>query len=1007
MAWRELQYPGTCRCGAAVAVGQRADWQRGVRLLQGCPACGGEGAGQAQGSAGQAPQASVYGAASVAQARQALAAHLARLDPDQAKVAALRPADGDAVILATAGSGKTTALVGALADAVTAGMDPGGIVACTFTRKGADELRERLARLLPPGVMARFRHVGTYDSLAVRTMGAKDPARWNMARNLDLPQKGRGDAETREALPSKGLIWDAILTGRKEGLPGTGGRGLDLKDPEVAAYTLALDVARSAPGTDAEINARVRAAEVHLGLERLSEAWDLYKQVKAALGAWDFLDARHAFYRALTAGEVAGARWVLVDEAQDNTALDLACAVGLAQRGGGSLVLIGDVRQSIFEWRGGAPEILAERSRTARTLTMARNYRSGARIVRAGNLIAAGQPWSVGPDAVAARDTTGEVALSRHGDALLAAEAAADSILADGGDLSQVAVLCRTNAAAGLYEAALLQQGVPCVVVGGSAFFARREVQDALAYLTLSERDDAAALARAVRAPRTYLGAVYLAAVAQAPGATLPARLLNAAHAARGNGVAAARGFSAFLAGLRTPDLTLAERAERIATRLATGAKDVGGDAEQRGHLALALAQIARRFTSLADLLAFAERCVNATVTVGEDAAAPAGRVTISTIHKAKGREWARVFLDVTQGAFPHSRSAMEPRRMAEERRLFYVAVTRAKDRLDLTYCEEGLYPHTGGQSPFLGLVMPEVTPPEGGAPQGGGEPQGGAWAEVDVTPEGNGGENPDPSAEAERAILALIGPGREPSYADLARAVDRYGVEVAEAAAGLPSMADLAAVGIIARVDAMDASVDAAPAQTPILTDGEDRPSAGGAGWSPETWAAAVAVAEAGTAAEPAARPGAGGRYVEITTGDFAALLEPLGFTAREEAGQVVFAAGGERTHGQPAIKVYTSIPAAGEAAREVGEDSIKVAGLWHQNGDPKAFPLHKRLPYATRTRGWREAVLARVAEVSHLFAAEPCRRCGAPTVERSRRDGSGTFRGCVRFSLCKPHAA
>lgn len=1006
MGWMAARRPGSCNaCGAPFQSGARILW---TGQVAGCPACGGNQApaqAQAPGTtpadmdqpaqeAPVAPRAArpVVEAPSFHAAQRALEAHMARLDPDQRAVAALRPEHGNAQVLAGAGAGKTTATVAAVAGAVAEGVDPESIAVVTFTRKGGDELRERLARLVPPGTMSRFRHVGTYDSMACRWLSRRDPTLWDMARCIAVPGRASG-------VPAAATLWEAILTGRAEGVHGTGERGLEIDNPEVGAYILAVDVARSVPASAAEIDARVQAAEGALGLRRLYEAWSMFQRAKRALGAWDFLDARHAFYAALVAGEVAGARWVLVDEAQDNTALDLACATGLAQRAGGAVVLIGDVRQSIFEWRGADPEILATADRVlnARCLPMARNYRSGGRIVRAGNLIAAGQPWAVGPQSTVTRDLDGTLGITGHAEPMAAAMDVADAIRAEGGDLTRHAILCRTNAAAGVYEAALLQAGVPCVVVGGSAFFSRREVKDALAYLTLSEKDDVEALARAVRVPKTFLGRAFLDSVRLQAG-DMPTRIEAAGRAvARRSGTINARDLASFIRGLRA-EPSLARRAERVANRLATGAADVGaGNEDPKGTLARALAVVAARFEGVEALLAFAARCAADTLTVSDDQDAPAGRVTISTIHKAKGREWSHVVVDATEGAFPHSRSSESPRRMAEERRLFYVACTRAKEHLDLTWCEMGLYPNTGGPSPFLRLVAAEAgpTPPDLDDGPRGPDGDGGGL------PEGNSGENPDPSAEAERAIEAMVAmpatvAARPRStivddiladeYRVMAQEVAEAGVDAAERAHGLPSAADLAALGLV-------------PAEA-------DAPApAGASGWATEAWSAAQARAEAATAAEPAARPGSGGRYVQVTLDDFVGLLGPLGFTNREEGGQVVFAVTRQTSAGTATIKVYTSIPHAGAeaTAREVGEDSIKVAGVWRGPRDPKAFPLHKRLPYAARTRGWRLAVLARVAEVAALFTAATCRKCGAPTVERARRDGVGTFRGCCRYPHCK----
>jgi hypothetical protein len=93
-----------------------------------------------------------------------------------------------------------------------------------------------------------------------------------------------------------------------------------------------------------------------------------------------------------------------------------------------------------------------------------------------------------------------------------------------------------------------------------------------------------------------------------------------------------------------------------------------------------------------------------------------------------------------------------------------------------------------------------------------------------------------------------------------------------------------------------------------------------------------------------------------------------------------------------------------AGAEARPVGEDSMKVVGLWHHADDVEPRPLHKKLPYACRTRGWRVTLLARIEEVAAKFGAKVCNRCGAPLVERKSMRGDGAkFWGCVRFGACK----
>jgi DNA helicase-2/ATP-dependent DNA helicase PcrA len=976
------RFPGRCACGASFQRGAMIDYRGGA--VTGCPACGGggaRGAGRGGATGGGEPLPGGFAAPearraakaprrviptpSAEEARAALAALNARLDPDQTRFAAWRPGDGNLRALAGAGSGKTTASVALVGNLLASGVDPAGVIATTFTRKAAGELSERLARVVAPGAMSILR-VGTFHSLAGRIVARARPGLFAEGRNMD------GDRRV-DGIPSSSLLWEKILGwAGPEGLPGTAEEGLGLDEPDVRAYSLAIDVVRSRPLlTASEVEVAVRAAEVDTGLAHLSRAWGMYRRVKAATGAWDFADVIAALYAGLADGSITdGARVVIVDEAQDNSAIFLEIATLLARNGRGEVILVGDARQSIYGWRGAFPAMFrdADTRIGAATVALPSNYRSGSAIVALGNTVAAGRSWAVGEPSRAARDGEGTITVQGYGDVSEEADAVAADIAAaaaGGSSLDSIAILARTNAQAAAFEAALVKARIPCVVVGGKPFFTRREVADFLAYATLHVRDDVDAFARIVNRPKRMLGKVFVAQVKGAPGATLADRVARAADDCRASGQrAAARSLAALLTRLRSASWAeVAAEVGALLTPPAT-ARRAGAADEDRGGLLAAAVTLAGTFADAGAFLAFAARCAGEVEQAGADDGLPPGRVVISTIHKAKGLEWTTVYLSATAGTFPHARCEGDTDRMEEEERLFYVAVTRAKDALHLTYSEEGLR-GGGGPSRFLAHVTPNATRP---------------------TPPLGGGERvPAPLLTESEAPAAPVVPAEAPTPAarPLAGATD---AERREAAQG-----------------AVRAAVEAD-------RDGEPYQISAPSLFAPEAWTATERAAQAGTDAEPHATPGEGGRYVTVEAADFAALLGGLGFTAREECGQIVLATDAGLTKGTATVKVYTSIPTDGAVAREVGEDSIKVAALWHHKGDTEARPLHRRLPYAARTRGWRLAVLKRIAEVSGVLAdglAHPCRRCGAPTVERKRRDGSGTFRGCTRFSECNPTRA
>lgn len=636
----------------------------------------------------------------------ALSALLARLDAEQAAVAAWHPQDGALRVVACAGAGKTTTLTALtgrlLADGI---VPPHALVLTTFTKKAADELRQRLDVMLPSHLLRPLR-MGTFHSLAHQAL--RGTGRWSMSRCLDMGGERAGD------IPPGWAFWtSAVEYGH---MPGTHQPSLRIKaEADARIYQHAADLLMS-EGVDtpehAEYPTAILRAEARVGakLPQFDEAWRLVLDAKRALHAWDFADLLLAWAKHIKQIGAGDVQAVIVDEAQDNTRVqgDIAQALAGAHR---PLVLCGDGRQCVHEWRGAYPELFldAETRLGARTLSIATNYRSTSAIVDAGNRIAIGQPWG-SVAARPARDLPGTVTGIAACDVPSAVVADIRKLLAAGLQLRDVAVICRTNAELGEFQGALTERDIPCVVVGGKSIFEHREVLAVMAYLLLADgyelRD---ALNCCMNQPRRYLSSAWLDAVVQRmsrqrePLLVAMERAAVKPHEKRNVGQ-----FVDFIQALRRK--SWADRIQALLDLLippnATKQPEAQPD-EDRPHLYRAAAKIAEKFTSGAELDAFVKRVIANTRTVAEsDYTKAEDRVTLITAHKAKGLEWPVVYVSVTEGRFPTKRAT--PRTLPEERRLLYVAATRARDALTFAWARPDPK-QKGKPSPLFRSIFPAL----------------------------------------------------------------------------------------------------------------------------------------------------------------------------------------------------------------------------------------------------------------------------------------------------------
>jgi DNA helicase-2/ATP-dependent DNA helicase PcrA len=611
------------------------------------------------------------------------------------------------LIVAGAGSGKTRVLTRRMAYLLAEReVRPGEILAITFTNKAAGEMAARAAALT--GARARGMWVMTFHSACVRFL--------------------RREA-TRFGYPSSFSIYDQADSER---LMTLAVRELDLDAKHHPPRGMLAQVSNL---KNELIDHETFAAQAETYRERaLAEAYGEYQRRLVAAGAMDFDDLiMNTVFLLQAFPEVARAwrerfRHVLVDEYQDTNHAQYVLVRELVTADGelppSELAVVGDADQSIYAFRGATIRNIEEFTRDfpgATVIMLEQNYRSTQNILAAANAVVSRNggrtPKRLWSDAGDGPPIVGYVADSEHDEAAFVAEEVDRLTDEKEATPGQVAVFYRTNAQSRVFEEVFIRAGLPYKVVGGVRFYERREVRDLLAYLRLiANPGDEVSLRRILNVPRRGIGdraEACIAALAQRDKQSFAAAL---AHPDDAPGIAArsARAIESFndlINGLRAGDeagLPVAELAEAVldrsgylaelqasedlqdasrienlnelisvarefdATGGAAGRRDPDGDdgAPPEGSLADFLEQVS--------LVADADQ-----VPEGED---HGGVVTLMTLHTAKGLEFPVVFLTgLEENVFPHQRSVGDDKELEEERRLAYVGITRAEQRLYLT----------------------------------------------------------------------------------------------------------------------------------------------------------------------------------------------------------------------------------------------------------------------------------------------------------------------------------
>jgi len=597
--------------------------------------------------------------------------------------AAVAQTAGPVLIFAGAGSGKTRVLTHRMAYLLgKMRVAPERILAVTFTNKAAGEMKSRLHAMAGPA--SRDVWVGTFHAMCVRVL-RRDGARIGIGRSFAVID----DSDQRQLV--KEILDD-----------------LDYDERHLSAGACLAEIDRA---KNALIwPAQYARQQTSFAGERIA---NVYSEYQRRLNESNSLDFDDLIVRTIDLLErdpetlrkyQQRFEYILVDEYQDVNAAQYRLVALLAGHHG-NITVVGDDDQSIYSWRGSDYRMILrfeEDFPGAKTFKLEENYRSTGRILDAANNLVANNRARAPKRLFTIRDEGEPITLypaaTERDEARYVVEKI-KGMVRDGAAYRDFVVLYRTNAQSRVFEEALLAEGIPYRVVGGVGFYARTEIKDVVAYLRyIVNSSDGLAFKRIVNVPRRGIGQQTLAALVAAA---------NAARTSVGEAVFDSdllrssvpkklkelERFAELIAELRkvaesgsVADLLVAvmERSGYVRELQSEDTHDARARLENLSELL----GVAREYESSEEEPSLAGFLANIALVSDLDALdEDASYVTLMTLHSAKGLEFPNVFLTgLEEGVFPHSRTLTEPAELEEERRLAYVGVTRAIDRLFLTY---------------------------------------------------------------------------------------------------------------------------------------------------------------------------------------------------------------------------------------------------------------------------------------------------------------------------------
>ncbi|MGW5457189.1 DNA helicase PcrA [Streptomyces sp. NPDC003996] len=635
------------------------------------------------------------------------AALLAGLNDNQR--AAVVHAGSPLLIVAGAGSGKTRVLTHRIAHLLAERhVHPGQILAITFTNKAAGEMKERVEQLVGPRANAMW--VMTFHSACVRIL-RRESKKLGFTSSFSI----------YDAADSKRLM--ALVC-----------RDLDLDPKRFPPKSFSAKISNL---KNELIDEEDFAAQATDGFEKtLAQAYALYQSRLREANALDFDDLIMTTVNLLRAfPDVAEHyrrrfRHVLVDEYQDTNHAQYALVrelVGTAERSAedgdtppgepdlppAELCVVGDADQSIYAFRGATIRNILQFEEdypNATTILLEQNYRSTQTILSAANAVIerneSRRPKNLWTNAGQGARITGYVADTEHDEAQFVSDEIDRLVDAGEAKAGDVAVFYRTNAQSRVFEEVFIRVGLPYKVVGGVRFYERKEVRDVLAYLrVLANPEDSVPLRRILNVPKRGIGEraeAMIDALAQREKISFPQALkrVDEAYGMAARSTNAVKRFNTLMEDLRTivesgagPATVLEAVLERTGYLAELQASTDPQD-ETRIENLQELAAVALEFEqergegeagTLADFLEQVALVADSDQIPDEDEEG-SGVITLMTLHTAKGLEFPVVFLTgMEDGVFPHMRALGQTKELEEERRLAYVGITRARERLYLT----------------------------------------------------------------------------------------------------------------------------------------------------------------------------------------------------------------------------------------------------------------------------------------------------------------------------------
>jgi DNA helicase-2/ATP-dependent DNA helicase PcrA len=612
-----------------------------------------------------------------------LAEQFAReLNPSQ--LAAATAPDGFNLILAGPGSGKTRVITYRVAHLIARGVPADSILLVTFTRRAAREMVGRLETLI--GAQAARVWAGTFHHIGNRIL-RRAAETLGFAPNFTIL-----DSEDQEDLIRLAMDEAKI-------------HGSNTLSPKPSQVLNLLSFAFNVGRPIAEIVAE-KTPKLAEWVPEIEKTADFYASRKLAANCMDYDDLLGQWARLIRdfpeQRKAIATRFkhLLIDEMQDTNLVQADLIETLAREGAGNLTAVGDDAQSIYGFRGANYDNIlkfAERNPSARVFTLDVNYRSTPEIVAFTNASIAHNTTGFGKTLVSARGKGSRPLLVPVENVNEEAEFVCQQVLEwheEGLGLGSMAVLYRNHYDSVILQAELVHRGIPYIVRSGLRFFEQAHIKDVLAFLRVivNARDEAAWRRLLLLLPG--IGPAKTSAIYQGlassddPHAALASAETMKLVPAKGKGQ-----FAGFVADLRKIQATDPETHPAIAIEaiLKGGYPQVVKSKYERPENRIAdieqLVVLASKYESLERLtseLLLAGDIYGADTLATEE---PEEHLVLSSIHQAKGLEWSRVFvIRLVEDGFPNARTLNDPGGEEEERRIFYVAVTRAKDELYLTY---------------------------------------------------------------------------------------------------------------------------------------------------------------------------------------------------------------------------------------------------------------------------------------------------------------------------------